>query len=100
MPNAAWVNPGELTEVAVIDFDSGASPVFNSSKYCLQVRYLRKKLQQIEALEARVADGAALDTQQAAKVAQRGQVRRPPTPLFLLGKRCSCHHQQAGCGTL
>lgn len=40
----------------------------------VQVRHLRKKLQQIEALEARAAEGDALDAQQAAKVAQRPQV--------------------------
>lgn len=40
----------------------------------LQVRHLRKKLQQIEALEARRRGGAVLDGQQAAKVAQRAAV--------------------------
>jgi hypothetical protein len=38
------------------------------------VRHLRKKLQQIEALEARAAGGEALNAQQAFKVAQRPQV--------------------------
>lgn len=42
---------------------------------CVQVRHLRKKLQQIEALEARASEGEALNPQQAAKVAQRPQVR-------------------------
>lgn len=39
-----------------------------------QVRHLRKKLQQIEALEVRASEGEALNPQQAAKVAQRPQV--------------------------
>jgi hypothetical protein len=39
------------------------------------VRHLRKKLQQIEALEARAAGGEALNAQQAFKAAQRPQVR-------------------------
>lgn len=39
-----------------------------------QARHLRKKLQQIEALEARRRGGAVLDGQQAAKVAQRAAV--------------------------
>jgi len=45
------------------------------------VRHLRKKLQQIEALEARLAAGEALNAQQAVKVAQRPQV---PSPARLL----------------
>lgn len=40
-----------------------------------QARHLRKKLQQMEALEARRRGGAALDPQQAAKVAQRTAVQ-------------------------
>lgn len=38
------------------------------------MRHLRKKLQQIEALEARAAGGEVLNAQQAYKVAQRPQV--------------------------
>lgn len=41
----------------------------------LQARHLRKKLQQMEALEARRRGGAALDPQQAAKLAQRPAVQ-------------------------
>lgn len=48
------------------------------------MRHLRKKLQQIEALEARATGGEALNAQQAFKVAQRPQVRSASSKTICL----------------